>query len=382
MVKGKAANSIDRLDNSIVPNLNLPLKASSEELRACLIDGTVLLQILNKLRPGGVSDHSTSSHPENIKKFLVTMGELGIKQFEISDLEKRWKSCGSVSSYGLPSPQSGEDKLKVLQDAKFQRALRGPVMAEASTALMHHIGHKFHDVFQLKQGRYADLSATKISEMMRSSSLDNAPTQSLLSVVNGILDESVERKMEKYLMYAIWRHIRVACLLRKVVQEIERRISTQAEHLRTQNNLFKAREEKYQSRIRVLEALASGTGEETLIVKGQLQQIKLEKTKMDEKKKFEEEDVIKLIREKEETNLELSTLKKALERARMTLELEKSEMDEKRKLEEEDMTKLMKEKEQINLQLSTLKQELEMAKKTLELGKSKQMKEVQKRMKM
>jgi kinesin family protein C2/C3 len=29
-----------------------------------------------------------------------------------------------------------------------------------------------------------------------------------------------------------------------------------------QNNLFKAREEKYQSRIRVLEALASGTGEE------------------------------------------------------------------------------------------------------------------------
>lgn len=28
-----------------------------------------------------------------------------------------------------------------------------------------------------------------------------------------------------------------------------------------QNNLFKAREEKYQSRIRVLEALASGTNE-------------------------------------------------------------------------------------------------------------------------
>ncbi|KAF2298745.1 hypothetical protein GH714_026429 [Hevea brasiliensis] len=218
---------------------------------------------------------------------------------------------GSVSSYGLPSPQSGEDKLKVLQDAKFQRALRGPVMAEASTALMHHIGHKFHDVFQLKQGRYADLSATKISEMMRSSSLDNAPTQSLLSVVNGILDESVERKNGEI------PH-RVACLLRKVVQEIERRISTQAEHLRTQNNLFKAREEKYQSRIRVLEALASGTGEETL----------LEKTKMDEKKKFEEEDVIKLIREKEETNLELSTLKQALERAR-TLELEKSEMEKK-----------------------------------------------------
>jgi kinesin family protein C2/C3 len=38
--------------NSIVLSLNLPVKASSEELRACLIDGTVLLQLLNKLRPG------------------------------------------------------------------------------------------------------------------------------------------------------------------------------------------------------------------------------------------------------------------------------------------------------------------------------------------
>lgn len=86
---------------------------------------------------------------------------------------------------------------------------------------------------------------------------------------------------------------RVACLLRKVVQEIERRISTQAEHLRTviyllcffywfllsspyqffsiglclqQNNLFKSREEKYQSRIRVLETLATGTNDENQVL--------------------------------------------------------------------------------------------------------------------
>jgi hypothetical protein len=37
-----------------------------------------------------------------------------------------------------------------------------------------------------------------------------------------------------------------------------------------QNNLFKAREEKYQSRIRVLEALASGTGEERGVCKKKL----------------------------------------------------------------------------------------------------------------
>lgn len=107
-----------------------------------------------------------------------------------------------------------------------------PNSIDPSAATMHHVGHKFHEVFQLKQGRYADLSAAKISEMMKSNSLDvshafymfklfqrlrhmlvstlvfkllmtfavcthgnqNAPTQSLLSVVNGILDESIERK--------------------------------------------------------------------------------------------------------------------------------------------------------------------------------------------
>lgn len=54
--------------NSIVPSLNLPVKASSEELRACLIDGTVLLQLLNKLRPG-YAYKAGSSSSENVKKF-------------------------------------------------------------------------------------------------------------------------------------------------------------------------------------------------------------------------------------------------------------------------------------------------------------------------
>lgn len=36
----------------MLPHLRLPLGASVEELRACLIDGTVLCTILNKLCPG------------------------------------------------------------------------------------------------------------------------------------------------------------------------------------------------------------------------------------------------------------------------------------------------------------------------------------------
>ncbi|KAH9778674.1 kinesin-like protein KIN-14K [Citrus sinensis] len=393
--------------NSILPNLNFPIKASDEELRACLIDGTVLCQILKRLKPASVDEanysyNSSMSRSGKIARFLTTLGKLGISRFEMSDLEKGSMkpviNCllnlraeyitggdirpltsistksgsrqGDVSSPASLSPLFGEERRKVSSDSQFQRGLRSPVMSEPSTALLHHVGHKFHEVFQLKQGRYSDLPAAKITEMMKSTSLDNAPTQSLLSVVNGILDESVDRKngeiphvsyrrkyefsfkalttltvLQVYTMEA-YAHLlphmdiffvlgekenissdiafvvqRVACLLRKVVQEIERRISTQADHLRTQNNLFKTREEKYQSRIRVLEALASGTGEETEIVMNQLQQIKTEKSKLEEKKKLEDDDVAKLMKEKDQQMLENLALKQELEMAKKTYEL-------------------------------------------------------------
>ncbi|XP_022872169.1 kinesin-like protein KIN-14C isoform X2 [Olea europaea var. sylvestris] len=347
--------------NSILPDLSLPINASDKELQGFLVDGTVLCRILNKLKPGSVTELNGSgpsySQSENVQKFLSAMDEMGLPRFQAADLEKgsmkivvdclltlqtqftpnvgryngsdaskRWKLIGErigsregstrevpFQSLSVSSPTSEERRRVVLSESKFQRAVRSPTMAEPSAALINHVGHKFHEVFQIKHGSYTDLSPGKLSEMMKSNSLDNAPTQSLLSVVNSILDESIERKNGEI------PH-RVACLLRKVVQEIERRISTQAEHLRTQNNLFKAREDKYQSRIRVLEALATGTGEETQIVMNQLQHIKSEKSKIEERKKVEEQDAIKLMKEKDDHNREIAILKQELEIARKTYE--------------------------------------------------------------
>ncbi|CAI9297905.1 unnamed protein product [Lactuca saligna] len=44
-----------------------------------------------------------------------------------------------------------------------------------TSAMMHHVGHRFHEVFQMKYGDYSDLPAAKISELMKSNSLDIAP---------------------------------------------------------------------------------------------------------------------------------------------------------------------------------------------------------------
>ncbi|KAJ8560599.1 hypothetical protein K7X08_022459 [Anisodus acutangulus] len=373
--------------NSVLPYLSLSVNASDDELRAYLVDGTILCQLLNKLKPGlvpefgGGSGHSSELGSENVKRFLSAMDEMDLPRFQSSDLEKgsmkivveclltlRAEFMSDVGGYGSTtplsrkqelssthsSPSSTEGRRKIGSDSKFQRALRSPVMAEPSAALLHHVGHKFHEVFQLKQGGYADLPPSKISQMMKSNSLDIAPTQSLLSFVNGILDESVERKNGEI------PH-RVACLLRKVLQEIERRISTQAEHLRTQNNLFKTREEKYQSRIRVLEALATGTSEETQIVMNQLQQIKSVKIKMDEEKKNENHDVVRLMKEKDDHSQEIATLKQELEIAKKAhevrcLKMEKEARDTQQKLEErlKDVESLLKESTKRVKELETL----------------------------
>ncbi|XP_038687307.1 kinesin-like protein KIN-14P isoform X1 [Tripterygium wilfordii] len=375
--------------HNILPNLSLPDGASVEELRACLIDGTVLCRILSRLRPGsfnegGDSDYPPASRLENIKRFLATMDDLGVPKFEISDLEKgsmktvidcllklraqfslvgdnfsvssttiKFGSLnGDVYSRGVLSPLSGVERQKVISESRFQRALRSPIMSAPSASLVHQVRNNIHDVFEIKNGSYADLPPAKITEMMNSNSLDNAPTQSLLSVVNGILEESVERKNGEI------PH-RVACLLRKAVQEIERRISTQADHLRTQNNLFKAREEKYQSRIKVLEALASGTGKETGIDNNQLQQMKIEKSKMEERKKLEEEYAVRLIKEKDTSNLEISTLKQELEMAKKTYELRCLQVETESNSSKSDLEKRIKELEHRLAEPSNRVKELE-----------------------
>ncbi|KMT11160.1 hypothetical protein BVRB_5g110900 [Beta vulgaris subsp. vulgaris] len=369
--------------NTVVPHFYLSVKASDEEMRASLLDGDILSQILYRLKYISTDEVDESSpSPESrrrkIKRFITVMSEIGLPSFEMSDLEKGSMKpildCllalkdHTMPHFGSSVLKAVDERRKALSDSKFQRAC-SPLSPESPTKLFHG-ANKLNDVFQMKQGFYSDLPATKISEMLKSNSLDNAPTQSLLNVINGILDESIERKNAEIPQ-------RVACLLRKVVQEIERRIATQAEHLRTQSNLFKAREEKYQSRIKVLEALAKGSSQESEIVMNQLQHIKSEKSKMEEKKRSEQHEAAMSQKQKDENDLEVSTLKQELETAKKAHEMRYVELETQAKLVRSDLEKRLKEQEKLLEdskassaeldEVSTLKQELEMAKKTHEL---------------
>ncbi|THG21978.1 hypothetical protein TEA_017948 [Camellia sinensis var. sinensis] len=163
--------------------------------------------------------------------------------------------------------------------------------------------NKVHGAFQFKQGCYADLPAAKILESMKLNSLENSSTRSLFSVVNKVLGDNIERKTGDITQC-------MAFLLKKVVQEIEQRVSTQAEYLKKQNNLYKVLEEKYQSRMRVLETLATGTYEEN----------EIEKTEIEENKKVHEQDILRLTKEKDHSDIQISALKQELELAKNTYE--------------------------------------------------------------
>ncbi|PKU74924.1 Kinesin-4 [Dendrobium catenatum] len=302
--------------NSLFPELKLPEEATEWELRVQLFDGSVLNGILRMLNAGAVdeiryADYVPSERrPEILKLFLSVVNNLGLPSFQVSDLEKgnfsavlecllairshidstvrkdkvlspltrckslqirKWKHRESLDGLltdgihgGQSSPVFGDDKKSSFAERKFQHASRSLVSPDTTSPLSQYAGNKLHEVFQLKRGQFSELPSAKISEILKLNTLDIAPTQLLLSVANEMLDESIEKKNGEL-------HQRVACLLKKVLQEIERRVTTQAGHIIHQSNMMKAREEKYLSRIKVLETLAKGTNEETRITANQVQ---------------------------------------------------------------------------------------------------------------
>ncbi|KAJ0480094.1 putative minus-end-directed kinesin ATPase [Helianthus annuus] len=173
-----------------------------------------------------------------------------------------------------------------------------------------------------------DLPAARVPELHN---LENASSQSLFHIVHKILDDSIENRKEDV-------PDRVACLLKKLVQMIEQRCSKQAEDFKKQNNLYKTREEKYQFKTRVFKTLVTGAMEENEVLMNQLHHIKTEKTMVEEKKKLEDVELIRLRKENNDRNLEISQLKQEFEVTRdayenRCIQLETDAMEIKSELE-------------------------------------------------
>ncbi|WVZ68868.1 hypothetical protein U9M48_017750 [Paspalum notatum var. saurae] len=368
----------------LLPEFDLPLDSSDEELREYLIDGTALCYIAEKLMPGiheGTWGGNASDQKSNVKKFLSVVAEMGLPGFSVKDLEE-----GSVSSVvecllslkdnvtTVPGQNISNNAAKTpLRRKKEVQEFDGPIISvltpgKRSPGGERWKGHwdpksqqrsilsgqKVHDAFQLKRGSYTDLPATMVSEIMQSSSLDNTPTQSLLRVVNGVLDESIERKRGEI------PH-RVVCLLRNVVQEIEHRMAIQADKIKNQNTIIKTREDKYRSKIKALETLVNGTNEENEMTVNRLEQAEVEKTKIAEKRKLDEKDMIQLMREKEDTENTIASLQKEIQILSRMHEQYRERMEIEARQMEEHLTMRIKEAEFLLMQSKKKVEEIQSA---------------------
>ncbi|KAJ4902564.1 P-loop nucleoside triphosphate hydrolases superfamily protein with CH (Calponin Homology) domain [Raphanus sativus] len=266
--------------NETLPYLNLPWQASEEELRACLMDGTVFCNLLNQLSPGSMKmGCSFELASINIERFLTAMDEMALPRFEslkalkasFSDAAHDKNTLSSMRRWSLP-----EDQSKGL-DSNFNDGLQSKEVSEINT------------------------SHAKILDLLKSNTLQNTSTRSLFDMLDKLLDESM------YKMNVDVSHD-FASILRGIVQVLEQRISNQAENLKNQNILFRVREEKYRSRINVLETLASGTTDENEL-------------------RSEEQDVLQLKRKKERSDAELAKLKQELEVLKETHEKQFLELE-------------------------------------------------------
>ncbi|CAN0907645.1 Kinesin-like protein KIN-14J [Linum grandiflorum] len=337
---GSVKSLVDWL-NDLFPYLNLPSETSEEELRDCLIDGTVLCSILNKLRPGLIDMVKRASFRPGVdylKRFLDAMDEMGLLRFVLEDIQqgymlpvlqclgtlkehlenvdihnnsrRRWNvhevelsnradHSQRDSSLGLEnSTINGEEKQRSSSDGPLRLGLPGSDSSEPSHSLVHDAGNKLSEV--LKQGLSAECSGDNITELIKFSTVDNTSTRALFDFLNKILDESID-KNDGHVYH-------MARMLKQVVQVIEYRVSAQAENLKEQNNLCMVRSGKYQSRVKVFETIASESTEE----------IEIEKAEIEEKEKLKEqelgrlkEDTISLQNENAALKHELETLKKA-----------------------------------------------------------------------
>uniref|UniRef100_M8BIT3 Kinesin-4 n=1 Tax=Aegilops tauschii TaxID=37682 RepID=M8BIT3_AEGTA len=339
--------------SALIPEYGIPPDSSDEELRELLSDGTVLCRILNTPIPGvlegsGAGYTSSEQRSDNVKKFLSVVADMGLPGFSVKDLEegsmssvvdcllvlrdnlnpgvvddnsqdvskipsrKKWRVPETDGSLVAAAPQgktpSGENRGNGVPYPKSQQ--KTPAFN----------GKKLREIFQLKRGSYADLPAAKISEMMHSNSLD-----------------------------------RVVYLLRKVVQEIERRLCIQAEHIRNQNTIIKTREEKYLSKIKALQVLVNGTNEENQMTVNLLQVVKKkqkneneEKSQIEERQKLSEQNVVRLIKEKENAENMIASLKEEME-----------VMEKRNRLHEKNVVQLIEEKESDENMISSLKEKME-----------------------
>lgn len=249
---------------SMVGPLHLSAEPSEDEFRLCLKNGIVLCKLINSVRPGTVPKivelaspivgigPSAFQHFENVRTFLVSVEEMKLPSFDVSDLEKEvgssakvvdcilslkafyeWQqgtgedfrgflTCPSEELLSTPQPadterERGLDSSRNMSDEPSHKAGKAqsnttmkPVeqvqkawtYSDSSVAWVEHICHKFVDTFMAKGKNSFQAAGFGFPDT-------KLPCEALLKLVMAVLDDKNPEEVAMLVEY----------MLKKVIEE-------------------------------------------------------------------------------------------------------------------------------------------------------------------
>ncbi|KAG9134176.1 hypothetical protein Leryth_019857 [Lithospermum erythrorhizon] len=213
----------------VVVGKDLPAHPSEDEFRLGLRSGIILCKVLNKVKPHSVPKVveapgdsilipdgealSAYRYFENVRHFLVSVKEMGLPTFEISDLEKGGKSCRIVSC--------------VLALKTFK---------ESGGSVLGKVGENQKPSAKQFAIKIADLFASSLSRssISREKSADSLSSKSSASGDVGLRDSGSLSTIVKELLTDTMEediHTIIKTILSEVMEEFQHRLALQKEQV-------------------------------------------------------------------------------------------------------------------------------------------------------
>ncbi|KAJ6928650.1 kinesin-like protein KIN-14G [Populus alba x Populus x berolinensis] len=217
----------------VVGGRDLPAEPSEEEFRLGLRSGIILCTVLNKVQPGAVpkvvegpgdsvevpdgAALSAFQYFENVRNFLVAVEEMGIPNFEASDLEQGGKSARVVNCILALKSYSEWKQSGGIGTWKYGGNLK-PSSCGGGKLFMRKNAEPFMSSFS----RTSSGDPSSFDEQFRDLSEAGA-SRSLKMLVRTVLSNRKQEEIPNI----------VESMLNKVMEEFERRLVSQNEQMKT-----------------------------------------------------------------------------------------------------------------------------------------------------
>ncbi|KAH7431572.1 hypothetical protein KP509_08G055800 [Ceratopteris richardii] len=246
----------------------------------------------------------SSSTPKSPSQHQRRSMILGHETFNEGDMHTV-KEYAMQTAGSSPQPRHALHKLSAWESmGTDENFVPASTQTGINSAQIHQITQRFREILRHRtRGPMQDQAVSQNKSILNS--IDNPPSQAVSSLINAALGDKQHEDVSNF----------VELMLKKVMEEVEKRLISQNEQVAHLKNSLKehlTREDKLVSRTKALETLAAGSGEELKIYQCQLQKTKLEKEKIEEELASKKLLITDLEEEKTNVQAQVESLERQL----------------------------------------------------------------------